>query len=81
LLLFRTGSILVDKAFSLFAKDGLKGATAPRAVYRPILWPPGIPAVEIAEFHASLLTISQKAKRHAFPSFRRRPESRDTQQF
>jgi hypothetical protein len=45
----------VDKAFSFFAEDGLKGPTAPRAVHRPVLRPPGIPAVEIAEFHAAMI--------------------------
>jgi hypothetical protein len=48
----------VDKAFSLFAEDGLKGAAAPCAVHRAVFRPPGIPAVEIAEFHAETIVYS-----------------------
>jgi len=55
LLFFRTGSIFVNKVVSLFTKDGLKGATAPRTVYRRVLRPPGISAVEIAKFHAATI--------------------------
>jgi len=48
----------VDKAFSFFAEDGLKGATAPSAVHRHFVRPPGIPAGEIAEFHAATIAPS-----------------------
>jgi hypothetical protein len=46
----------MDKAFSFLAEEGLKGATAPRTVQRLILRPTGVPAVEIAEFHAVTIT-------------------------
>jgi hypothetical protein len=48
----------VDEAFSFFAEKSLKGATAPCAVQRPLLRPLGIPAVEIAEFHAATTASS-----------------------
>jgi hypothetical protein len=43
----------VDKAVSLFTENGLKGPTAPRTVHRLVPRPPGIPTVEITEFHAA----------------------------
>jgi hypothetical protein len=72
-LFFRTGRILVDKAVSLFTENGLKGPTAPRTVHRLVPRPPGIPAVEIAKFHAATLTVSQKVLQAVTPDpgFRR----------
>jgi hypothetical protein len=54
-LFFGTRSVSVDQAFPLFAEHGLKGATAPCAVHGLVFGPPGIPAVEIAEFHAATI--------------------------
>jgi hypothetical protein len=54
-LFFGTRSVPVDQAFPLFTEDGLKGATAPCTVHRLVFRPPGVPAVEIAEFHTQTI--------------------------
>jgi hypothetical protein len=51
-LFFGTRSVSVDQALSLLAEHGLKGAAASCTIHRPVFRPPGVPAVEIAEFHA-----------------------------
>ena len=45
IFLFWTGGILVDESIFFLAEDGLKGATATRAVAPFIFRPVGIPAV------------------------------------
>jgi hypothetical protein len=54
-LFFGARSVSVDESFPLFAEHGLKGVTAPCTVHRLVIGPPGVPAVEIAEFHAATM--------------------------
>jgi hypothetical protein len=49
--LIRAGGILVDETIFFLAEDGLKGATAARAVSPFVFRPVGITAVQITEMH------------------------------
>jgi hypothetical protein len=49
--LIRTGDIFVDETVFFLAEDGLKGATAARAVSAFVFRPVGISAVQITEMH------------------------------